>query len=96
MSMSKGRGAATIVLSILLVALLLFRLLFLFISMRFRSYFRSRKFYRAMRKTGLDSSTARRLLMLYREHNTLSLRKLASMAFKGRRFPFSLGNHKTY
>ena len=94
--MSKGRSAATIVFSILLVAVLLFRLLFLFIGLRLKSFFRSRKFYRSVRKGGLDKGTAKGLLAHYRKHNTISFRKLVNTAFEGRQFPYGMSNKKIY
>ena len=96
MSMSKGRSAVAIVFSILLVVVLLFRLLFLFIALRLRSRIRSGRFYRAMRRSGLDRGTAKGLLAHYRKHNTISFRKLVNTAFEGRQFPYGISNKKIY
>ena len=94
--MSRGRSAATILFSALLVVVLLFRLLFLFIGLKLKSFFRSRRFYRAMRRGGLDRKAARHFLGIYRRHDIPSFKRLASMAFEGRHFPYGRGNKRIY
>ncbi len=97
MNMPGGRKAATIALSIILGAVLLLRILFLFIFLRLRSHFRARRFYRAMRRNGLDRRTAQRFLGIYRRHDIPSLKRIASMVFKGRDISFHREiNHKPY
>gem|GEM_PF-2118296 len=96
MRKSRGGKAARVILSFLLIAVLLLRLLFLFFSLKLRSYYRSRRFYRALRASGLDKVTARRFLGTYRKHNVLSLRRIISMASGGRVFSSGAANHKPY
>ena len=97
MNMSGGRKAAAIVLSIILGAVLLLRIIFLFIFLRLRSHFRSRRFYRAMRRNGVDRRTAQRFLGVYRRQNIPSLKKIASMVFRGKGLSFHRKiNHKPY
>ncbi len=97
MNMSGGRKAAAIALSIILGAVLLLRILFLFIFLRLRSHFRARSFYRAMRRGGIDRRTARRFLEIYRRHDIPSLKRIASMVFKGKGISFHRKiNHKPY
>jgi len=82
--MSRGRKVAVLVISVLRIVAFLLHLLFLFLGFRFRSRLRSRKFYRAMRKSGLDRDTARAFSKKYKKQNIISLRKYLPMLFKYR------------